>query len=221
MPIIHGYLEQKVLSVFGVSVFVTLISRRSRFFAGTRYLKRGINGRGHVANDVETEQIVQTGAPLSPKFLPTGCRGRGGRSRTRMLRCAGKDPRNGRPLLSSFVQMRGSVPLYWSQAPGPLNVKPEIQLQHFDPLYEATNLHFEDLSARYANPVVVLNLVKRKERTPHESVLGEEFKRAVALLNNQRAADKAIDYIAWDFTQARVYRGPRARMLGLGMVTAS
>jgi hypothetical protein len=62
VPIIHGFLEQKVLSVFGVSVFVTLLARRSRFFAGTRYLKRGINSRGHVANDVETEQIVQTGA---------------------------------------------------------------------------------------------------------------------------------------------------------------
>jgi phosphatidylinositol 3,5-bisphosphate 5-phosphatase len=62
VPIIHGHLEQKVLSVFGASVYVTLVSRRSRFFAGTRYLKRGINGRGHVANDVETEQIVQTGA---------------------------------------------------------------------------------------------------------------------------------------------------------------
>jgi phosphatidylinositol 3,5-bisphosphate 5-phosphatase len=62
LPLIHGYLEQKVLSVFGASVQVTLISRRSRFFAGTRYRKRGINGNGHVANDVETEQIVQTGA---------------------------------------------------------------------------------------------------------------------------------------------------------------
>jgi hypothetical protein len=63
VPVIHGYLEQKVLSVFGASVQITLIARRSRYFAGTRYLKRGINGLGHVANDVETEQIVQTGAP--------------------------------------------------------------------------------------------------------------------------------------------------------------
>jgi phosphatidylinositol 3,5-bisphosphate 5-phosphatase len=102
--------------------------------------------------------------------------------------------------------MRGSVPLYWSQAPHIINVKPEIQLQHFDPLYEATHLHFEDLSRRYLNPVVVLNLVKRKERVPHESILGEELKRAVALLNSQRPPDKAIDYIAWDFTQVCGWR---------------
>ena len=139
----------------------------------------------------------RTKRPLLAPFCPDPHGSKRERAR------AGKDPRTGRPLLSSFVQMRGSVPLYWSQAPGPLSVKPEIQLQHFDPLYEATNLHFEDLSTRYSNPVVVLNLVKRKERTPHEGVLGEEFKRAVALLNGQRAAGKAIDYIAWDFTQAR------------------
>lgn len=65
LPLIHGSLEQKVLSVFGATVQVTLISRRSRFFAGTRYRKRGINGNGHVANDVETEQIVQMSGACS------------------------------------------------------------------------------------------------------------------------------------------------------------
>ena len=71
VPLIHGSLEQKVLSVFGATVQVTLISRRSRFFAGTRYRKRGINGNGHVANDVETEQIVQmSGACCYHAFLP-------------------------------------------------------------------------------------------------------------------------------------------------------
>lgn len=36
-----------------------LIARRSRHYAGTRYLKRGINVHGKVANDVEVEQILQ------------------------------------------------------------------------------------------------------------------------------------------------------------------
>jgi hypothetical protein len=31
------------VSVFGRSVFVTLIARRSRYFAGARFLKRGVN----------------------------------------------------------------------------------------------------------------------------------------------------------------------------------
>jgi hypothetical protein len=35
-----------------------LISRRSKHRAGTRYEARGVDGEGHVANYVETEQIL-------------------------------------------------------------------------------------------------------------------------------------------------------------------
>ena len=34
------------------------MSRRSRYRAGTRYFRRGIDHEGHVANFVETEQIL-------------------------------------------------------------------------------------------------------------------------------------------------------------------
>lgn len=34
-----------------------LIARRSRHYAGTRYLKRGVNVHGKVANDCEIEQV--------------------------------------------------------------------------------------------------------------------------------------------------------------------
>jgi len=61
LPVLHGFWQQKRLSVFGHALTLTLVSRRSRYFAGTRYLKRGVNNRGDVANDVETEQIVETG----------------------------------------------------------------------------------------------------------------------------------------------------------------
>jgi phosphatidylinositol 3,5-bisphosphate 5-phosphatase len=113
----------------------------------------------------------------------------------------------GRPLLASVVQVRGSIPLYWSQSATGLNVKPEIQLQHFDPLYEATGLHFEDLSSRYGDPVVVLNLIKKKERAPRESLLGAEFKRAATLLNSRRPAERALDYVAWDFSAVSKGKG--------------
>jgi len=36
-----------------------VIARRSRHFAGTRYLRRGINHEGFVANWVEIEQVVE------------------------------------------------------------------------------------------------------------------------------------------------------------------
>lgn len=36
---------------------IVLIARRSALYAGTRFLKRGCNFEGAVANEVETEQV--------------------------------------------------------------------------------------------------------------------------------------------------------------------
>ena len=44
------------------------------------------------------------------------------------------------------AQMRGSIPLYWVQdtaSVSPINPKPAIQLQQYDPHYSATRLHFQ------------------------------------------------------------------------------
>ncbi len=61
LPIVHGFVQQNNLSVFGRPVFVTLVARRSSAYAGPRFLKRGANEAGEVANEVETEQIVLDG----------------------------------------------------------------------------------------------------------------------------------------------------------------
>jgi hypothetical protein len=37
---IYGFLSQTIISVMGKSYYVTLIARRSKHFAGTRFLKR-------------------------------------------------------------------------------------------------------------------------------------------------------------------------------------
>jgi hypothetical protein len=58
LPIVHGYCKQINLRARGTRFNVVIISRRSRHHAGTRYIKRGINEYGFVANFVETEQIV-------------------------------------------------------------------------------------------------------------------------------------------------------------------
>ena len=45
-----------------------------------------------------------------------------------------------------LLQMRGSIPLYWVQdtaSVSPINPKPAIQLQQYDPHYSATRLHFQ------------------------------------------------------------------------------
>jgi phosphatidylinositol 3,5-bisphosphate 5-phosphatase len=42
LPIVLGSYEQRKCSVFGRLVSITLLARRSRHYAGTRYLKRGV-----------------------------------------------------------------------------------------------------------------------------------------------------------------------------------
>lgn len=124
-----------------------------------RYLKRGVNEKGRVANDVETEQIVFTEA------------------------------RDGHPMqISSVVQNRGSIPLFWSQETSRLNIKPDIicmiwkqlssatyfvlkfvlithclyfsLVSRKDSTFEATRLHFDNLVKRYGKPIIILNLIK-------------------------------------------------------------
>lgn len=64
IDIIHGSLESLKFSSNNRRFQFVLIARRSRFFAGTRYRKRGLNNRGDCANEAETEQIlIQIGPP--------------------------------------------------------------------------------------------------------------------------------------------------------------
>ena len=46
LPIIHGTIDQSSVDCFGRQIWVTLVARRSRFFAGARFLKRGANDLG-------------------------------------------------------------------------------------------------------------------------------------------------------------------------------
>ncbi|KAJ0972118.1 hypothetical protein J5N97_020077 [Dioscorea zingiberensis] len=170
IALVHGHFKQVRMSVFGREFSVALISRRSRHFAGTRYLKRGVNDRGRVANDVETEQIVLDEEVGS---------------------CGGK--------MSSVVQMRGSIPLFWSQEASRLSPKPDIILQRYDPTYQATKLHFEDLAKRYGNPIIVLNLIKTVEKRPREMMLRREFAHAVGYLNQILPEESQLKFIHWDF----------------------
>lgn len=170
VALVHGHFKQMRMSIFGRDFSIALVSRRSRHFAGTRYLKRGVNDRGRVANDVETEQIVLDDDAGS---------------------CKGK--------MSSVVQMRGSIPLFWSQEASRFSPKPDIILQRYDPTYEATRLHFEDLVERYGNPIIVLNLIKTVEKRPREMMLRREFASAVTYLNEIFSEEKYLTFIHWDF----------------------
>ncbi|ROT41778.1 hypothetical protein SODALDRAFT_267094 [Sodiomyces alkalinus F11] len=181
-PIIHGYIDQAALSIYGRTVYITIIARRSRFFAGARFLKRGANDLGYVANDVETEQIVSDALTTSfhapgPKLFLS-------------------------PQYTSYVQHRGSIPLYWTQDNTGVTPKPPIELNLVDPFYSAAALHFDNLFERYGAPIYVLNLVKARERTPRESKLLVEYTNAIHYLNQFLPPGRKIIYKAWDMSWA-------------------
>ncbi|KAI0974353.1 SacI homology domain-containing protein [Xylaria arbuscula] len=181
-PIIHGYIDQAAISVYGRTAHITIIARRSRFFAGARFLKRGANDLGYVANDVETEQIVSESLTTSfhlpgPKLFAN-------------------------PQFTSYVQHRGSIPLYWTQDNIGVTPKPPIALNLVDPFYTAAALHFNNLFERYGSPIYVLNLVKARERTPRESKLLDEYTNAINYLNQFLPGEHKIIHKAWDMSRA-------------------
>lgn len=181
-PIIHGYVDQASVSIYGRTAFITIIARRSRYFAGARFLKRGANDLGYVANDVETEQIVS-------EALTTSFHAPGGKLFAS-------------PEYTSYVQHRGSIPLYWTQDNTGVTPKPPIELNLVDPFYSAAALHFDNLFERYGSPIYVLNLVKAKERTPRESKLLEEYRKALTYLNQFLPEKNMIIQKHWDMSRA-------------------
>ena len=172
--VIYGFVDSSKIDIFGNSIFIILIGRRSKRFAGTRFLKRGLTNEGDVANEVETEQIVTCGNHVIPNPNP--------------------------PTLTSYVVHRGSIPLYWTQenlfAP-----KPDIKMVKIDPFYRASCKHFENLFKRYGKPILVWNLVKSKERSPRESFLSNEFESFISYINTLLTVD-FVRYIHFDLSRA-------------------
>ena len=80
--------------------------------------------------------------------------------------------------------------------------KPVIQLNFVDPFYSACAKHFNNLFLRYGKPLIVLNLVKAKEKTKRESILLEEFTNAISYLNQSLLEEDKIEYIKWDMARA-------------------
>lgn len=143
LPLIHGFIGSRQISIRNETFNLTLISRRSVQRAGTRMFMRGADISGHVANFVETEQIVEFSN-----------------------------------LVSSFVQIRGSIPLLWSQLPT-LKYKPPPQLCQTHNQEEVFQKHFDQLTELYGR-VVMISLINQ---IGQERVLGAELDYIVDRVN--------------------------------------
>uniref|UniRef100_A0A665TP36 Inositol polyphosphate-5-phosphatase F n=1 Tax=Echeneis naucrates TaxID=173247 RepID=A0A665TP36_ECHNA len=133
---------------------VALISRRSRHRAGMRYKRRGVDTDGHVANYVETEQLIHVHSHTL-----------------------------------SFVQTRGSVPVFWSQAGYRYNPRPRLEKGEKETMsYFAA--HFEQQLNLYKKQVII-NLVDQGGR---EKIIGDAYLKQVLLYNNSN-----LTYVSFDF----------------------
>ncbi|RUP50633.1 hypothetical protein BC936DRAFT_138303 [Jimgerdemannia flammicorona] len=154
LPVTQGSLQIEACEVEGFAFDFILISRRSRERAGLRYQRRGLNEHGHVANFVETEQIVAF-------------------EREDMTHHA------------SFVQTRGSIPLFWSQTPYGLHPVPVLERSEAENEI-AFEHHFADQVAKYG-PQVAINLTELHGR---EAIVGGEYRSRV-----EHLAETNIKYV--------------------------
>eukprot|EP00918_Siedleckia_nematoides_P094808 GHVU01208171.1.p1 GENE.GHVU01208171.1~~GHVU01208171.1.p1 ORF type:complete len:611 (+),score=98.23 GHVU01208171.1:457-2289(+) len=157
---------------------LALISRVDGGKPGRRFLCRGANCHGDVANFVETEQVllVQT---------------------------------SDRVHLYSYVQSRGSIPVYWTQQPT-LRWAPKIEVRSTKDgsSRTAAEKHFNRLQEHYGE-VTVVNLIDKKGS---QLALGSELSQLVRTFNEDLKVHpshvqvpaastprKPLEYVWFDF----------------------
>uniref|UniRef100_G1PZD3 phosphoinositide 5-phosphatase n=1 Tax=Myotis lucifugus TaxID=59463 RepID=G1PZD3_MYOLU len=144
-----------------------LISRLSCERAGTRFNVRGTNDDGHVANFVETEQVV---------YLDDS--------------------------VSSFIQIRGSVPLFWEQ-PGLQVGSHRVRMSRgFEANAPAFDRHFRTLKSLYGKQIVI-NLLGSKEG---EHMLSKAFQ------SHLKASEHAADVQMVSFDYHQLVKGGKAKL---------
>ncbi|XP_042543126.1 synaptojanin-1 isoform X5 [Dipodomys spectabilis] len=145
-----------------------LISRLSCERAGTRFNVRGTNDDGHVANFVETEQVV---------YLDDS--------------------------VSSFIQIRGSVPLFWEQ-PGLQVGSHRVRMSRgFEANAPAFDRHFRTLKNLYGKQIIV-NLLGSKEG---EHMLSKAFQ------SHLKASEHVSDIHMVNFDYHQMVKGGKAEKL--------
>ncbi|POS83673.1 hypothetical protein EPUL_005195, partial [Erysiphe pulchra] len=137
---------------------LTIISRLSCRRAGTRFNSRGIDDDGNVANFVESETVYYS--PLvSHKAVPL----------VGDVRSKG--------ICFSYVQIRGSVPIFWEQAAGLIPGQQKISMTRSpEGTLPSFNKHFRELERKYGL-VHIINLLS--ETKTSEVELTTLYRKAV------------------------------------------
>ncbi|CAL7946456.1 unnamed protein product [Xylocopa violacea] len=157
-----GSLEIRTVYVGHRQARAVLMSRLSCERAGTRFNVRGTNDDGHVANFVETEQVI---------YLDNE--------------------------VTSYVQTRGSVPLFWEQ-PGIQVGSHKVKISRgFEASAPAFDRHLNMIKERYGHQVIVnllgSSLIGSKEG---EAMLSQLFQT-----HHNMSEHKDVPHILFDYHQ--------------------
>ncbi|KIP01492.1 hypothetical protein PHLGIDRAFT_113019 [Phlebiopsis gigantea 11061_1 CR5-6] len=165
LPVIYGTFDIRPAHINGHHIRLCLTSRRSRYRAGTRYFRRGIDHQGHVANFVETEQVLLVDQPSVD-----------GASEEASVQL-------------SFVQVRGSIPLFWAEV-NTLRYKPDLQIMSLQDTLDAAKKHFDEQVSEYGQESLV-SLVNHKG---YEKPVKEAYEHTMAELNLPKVRYQYFDF---------------------------
>lgn len=175
LPVMFGMLRIAATQIESVSFTFALLTRRSRHRGGTRYFSRGMDEQGHVSNYNETEQVVvlndHVGGPAGFVGGSSQQTGGGGISAGNELQ------------IMSYVQTRGSVPVYWAEV-STLKYIPTLQIGGVDTAVEAARKHFDEQIRLYGENYLV-NLVNQKGREERVKKAYEQMVRTLVSSPNE------------------------------------
>ena len=176
-PIINGYIGIKPVNSYDIEFTYAIISRKETKRSGCRFIVRGADLNGNVANFAETEQLI-----IIPNMKKTN-----------------SDDFS----VLSYLQIRGSMPFIWAQLPN-LQLNPPINVSNdFSANSQAFNRHFNNIIMNY-DKVCCVNLIDKKG---DQKVIGEhyqdfvkKYKQSIQSTSTNSGVDSnAIDYSWFDF----------------------
>ncbi|KAH6656963.1 putative SAC1 protein [Truncatella angustata] len=164
LPVMWGTLEIRPTTLKGTPLTIGLITRKSRYRAGTRYLTRGLDEDGNAANYNETEQIL---------ILNDSNGGLGGYAGSNDMQSGKFGASSGKEMqVLSYVQTRGSVPALWAEV-NTLKYTPKIQVRGVEAALPAAQKHFDQQIRIYGDNYLV-NLVNQGGREKRIKELYEQ-----------------------------------------------
>ncbi|ELQ39866.1 recessive suppressor of secretory defect [Pyricularia oryzae] len=177
LPVMFGMLEIHRTHFKNTPITLALITRRSRFRAGTRYLNRGLDAEGHAANYNETEQVL---------VMNDSGDGLGGFAGSSDMQ-SGKMGGGKEMQIFSYVQTRGSIPAFWAEV-NALKYTPKLQVKSIEAALPAAAAHFREQVQIYGDNYLV-NLVNQKGR---EKAAKEAYEEVVQRLSASSTKERTV-----------------------------